>query len=403
MDSLQGKKILFGVTGSIAAYKAAGWAHALVKEEARVTVVMTAAACRFVSQLTFAALTGNEVFRDMFAESPEQAMAHITLAQDADLILIAPATAHTIARLANGLADDLLSTAVLAAPGKPVVICPAMNSGMYLHKATQHNLNRLRELGYSVVTPDTGRLACGDEGPGRLPEWDCVREVLLEKFSGHDLAGHHILITAGPTREAMDPARYLSNRSSGKMGYALARTARRRGAQVTLVSGPVSLPPPYGVKVVNITTAREMYDEVMRLRDQATVIFKAAAVADFKPADYSQHKIKKQAATPAVALLPNEDILAELGKDRPTGQFLGGFAAESNNLEEEGKRKLLQKNIDLIVVNDITAPDAGFDVDTNQVLLIDRNGSSPLPLMSKEKTADRIWDHVVSLMREQAN
>lgn len=400
MNSVQGKKILFGVTGSIAAFKAAGWVHSLVKEEAHVSVVMTEAARRFVSELTFSALSGNTVYKDMFADDPERAMAHITLAQDADLILVAPATAHTIARLAHGLADDLLSTLVLAASGKPVIVCPAMNSGMYKHPATQDNLKRLEELGYIIVEPDTGRLACGDEGPGRLPEWDCVREVLLKSFSGHDLAGEHVLITAGPTREALDPARYLSNRSSGKMGYALARTAQRRGAKVTIVSGPVCLEPPYGIDVVKVTTAEDMFSEVMRLFRQATIIIKAAAVADFKPAVFSTDKIKKQTAAPVIDLLPNKDILAELGKNRKAGQFLGGFAAESNNHEEEGRRKLLQKNIDLIVVNDITSSDSGFDVDTNQVILIDKNGSSALPLMSKEGTADRIWDHVVSLIKQ---
>jgi len=400
MDSLQGRKILFGVTGSISAFKAAGWVHALVKEEALVSVVMTRAACRFVSELTFAALSGNTVYRDMFAVDTEKAMAHINLARQADLILIAPATAHTIARLAHGMADDLLSTAVLASCGKPVVVCPAMNSGMYAHKATRDNLNRLSDLGYTVVAPDSGRLACGDEGPGRLPDWDCVREVVLKMLSSQDLAGHHVLITAGPTREPLDPARYLSNRSSGKMGYALARTAGRRGAKVTLVSGPVCLDPPCGIQVIRVTTAGEMHAEVLRLRDQATIIIKAAAVADFRPANYSSGKIKKHQAPSVIDLVPNRDILAELGKTRKAGQFLGGFAAESRNHEEEGRRKLLEKNIDLVVANDITSSDKGFDADTNQVILVDREGSTELPLLSKEKTADRIWDHVVSLLRK---
>jgi len=386
------------VTGSIAAFKAAGWVHSLVKEEARVSVIMTWSATRFVSELTFSALSGNRVYRDMFAEDPEQAMAHITLAQEADIVLIAPATAHTIARLAHGLADDLLSTAVLAASGKPVIICPAMNSNMYLHKATQDNLCRLKDLGYITVEPDSGRLACGDEGPGRLPEWDGVREVLLGCMSRHDLEGQHVLITAGPTREPLDPVRYLSNRSSGKMGYALARTARRRGAKVTLVSGPVFLDPPDGVTVISVTTAGEMYKEVMRLRDKASIIVKAAAVADFRPDQYESHKIKKQTAPSSIDLVQNDDILAELGRSRKTGQILVGFAAESRNLEEEGKRKLRDKNADLVVVNDITGTDSGFDADTNQVTLISKDGSSSLPHMSKEKTADCIWDHVLSLL-----
>lgn len=400
MDSLQDKKILFGVTGSIAAFKAAGWVHSLVKEEAGVSVIMTRAATRFVSELTFSALSGNTVYCDMFAKAPELAMAHITLASEADIVLIAPATAHTIARLAHGLADDLLSTAVLAASGKPVIICPAMNSKMYTHKATQDNLLRLKDLGYIIVDPDSGRLACGDEGPGRLPEWDGVREVLLGCLSSRDLDGQHVVITAGPTREPLDPVRYLSNRSSGKMGYALARTARRRGAQVTLVSGPVCLDPPVGVKVVDVTTAGEMHKEIIRLRDQATIIVKAAAVADFRPSQYEPHKIKKQTAQPSINLVQSVDILAELGKSRQTGQILVGFAAESRNFEEEGQRKLLAKNADLVVVNDITGTDRGFDADTNQVTLISKGGSSSLPLMSKEKTADCIWDNVLSLFKK---
>lgn len=261
--SLQGRNILFGVTGSIAAFKAAGWAHALTKEGGQVTVMMTLSAARFVSSLTFSALTGNQVFTDMFGEGQGEAMAHINLPRNADVVLIAPATAHTLARLAHGLADDLLSTAVLASTA-PVVVCPAMNSTMLQHPVTQRNIQTLKELGYHVVDPDSGLLACGDEGAGRLPEWDTVREALLGLFVGNDLAGQHILITAGPTREPIDPARYLSNRSSGKMGYALARTAQRRGAQVTLVSGPVRLDPPPGVEVIPVVTAREMQQAVQQ-------------------------------------------------------------------------------------------------------------------------------------------
>lgn len=397
MSALQGKQILVGVTGSIAAFKAAAWVHALVKEEAVVTVVMTRAATRFVSALTFAALSGNRVHVDMFGDDPGQVMAHISLGRDADLILIAPATANTLARLAHGLADDLLATAVLAASGKPVLLCPAMNSGMYSHLATRDNLDRLRALGYTLIEPDCGRLACGDEGPGRLPEWERVREEMLRSLSVQDLAGQHILITAGPTREALDPARYLSNRSSGKMGYALARTAWRRGARVTLVTGPVALPPPPGIEVIRVESAGEMHDAVMGVRDQATIIVKAAAVSDFRPARRETRKIKKHQAGLSLELAANADILAELGRTRKEGQVLVGFAAESGNLMEEGRRKLLEKDLDLVVVNDITRPDAGFEVETNQVLLVDRGGERSLPLMSKEQTADAIWEHVLGL------
>ncbi|MGW8161466.1 MAG: bifunctional phosphopantothenoylcysteine decarboxylase/phosphopantothenate--cysteine ligase CoaBC [Desulfobulbales bacterium] len=400
MTGLQGRKILFGITGSIAAFKAAGWVHALVKEEAQVTVMMTRAATRFISVLTFSALSGNQVYVDMFADDPEQAMSHITLPRDSDMVLIAPATANTMAKLAHGTADNLLTTSVLAATCKPVVVCPAMNSAMYTHQATQANILRLRELGYCVVEPDCGRLACGDEGPGRLPDWDRVREQLLAYSSLNDLQGQHILITAGPTREPLDPVRFLSNRSSGKMGYALARTARRRGARVTLISGPVALDDPPGIAVVRVNTAGEMHDAVMQLRDEVSVIVKAAAVADFRPARYETEKIKKHTAPPSIELVPNIDILAELGRDRKEGQVLIGFAAESNNIQEEGRRKLQNKNLDLVVVNDISRRNSGFDVDTNKVILVDRSGSKLLPLMSKEQTADRIWDHFRAMIRK---
>lgn len=396
MTGLQGKNVLFCVTGSIAAFKAAAWVHALAKEEARVTVVMTRAATKFVAELTFEALSGNPAHVEMFGESG-QAMAHISLARDADLLVIAPATANTIARLAHGLADDLLATTVLAASGKPVAVFPAMNSNMYAHKATQDNLARLRELGYTVVEPDCGRLACGDEGPGRLPEWDAAREELLKLVCEQDLAGQQVLITAGPTREPLDPARFLSNRSSGKMGYALARAARRRGARVTLVAGPVALADPPGVEVVHVTSAQEMYDEVMTRSAEASIIVKSAAVADFRPAHPEPHKIKKSAAPDSLALERNPDILAELGKNRREGQLLVGFAAESENHIEEARRKLEEKNLDLIAVNDIGGSNTGFEVDTNQVTLVDRERSQALPLLSKEQTAERIWDCIVSL------
>jgi len=398
MIGLQGKKILFGITGSIAAFKAAGWVHTLVKEEAQVQVVMTRAATRFVSELTFEALSGQPVHLEMFGETHQSPMSHISLAGEADCILIAPATANTIARLAHGMADDLLATSVLAGSGKPVIVCPAMNSKMYLHQATQDNLSRLRELGYTIVEPETGRLACGDEGPGRLAEWDKVREELLTVLTDHDLAGQKVLITAGPTREPLDPARFLSNRSSGKMGYALARTARRRGAQVVLVSGPVALDPLPGVEMVCVATAMEMHKEVMRRSSRATIIVKSAAVADFRPAKPESQKVKKHTAPSSIALETNPDILAELGRKRRKNQILVGFAAESKNHEKEGRRKLKDKHLDLIVVNDISGSKTGFEVDTNQVTLIDKKRQvKSLPLLSKEETADRIWDHVVSL------
>ena len=389
---------MFCVTGSIAAFKAAAWVHALAKEEARVTVIMTRAATRFVSEMTLEALSGNHVYVEMFGDSVQEPMAHISLARDADCIVIAPATAHTLARLAHGLADDLLATSVLAASGKPVIICPAMNSNMYAHKVTQDNLERLRSFGYYIIEPDEGRLACGDEGYGRLTEWDNTRELLLTCLAEHDLAGQNVLITAGPTRETIDPARFLSNRSSGKMGYALARTAKRRGAEVTLISGPVSLDDPPGIEVVHVTSAREMLEAVMLRRSEASIIVKSAAVSDFRPAQEEFQKIKKQSASDSLLLELNPDILAELGKKRKGSQVLVGFAAESQHHEKEAKRKLNEKNLDLVIVNDIGSNNTGFEVDTNQVTLVDKKGAHPLPLLSKEQTADRIWDHIATFL-----
>ncbi|MCF6186018.1 MAG: bifunctional phosphopantothenoylcysteine decarboxylase/phosphopantothenate--cysteine ligase CoaBC [Desulfobulbaceae bacterium] len=393
---LTGKRILLGVTGSIAAFKAAGWVRELCAESVGVTVVMTGAAERFVSSLTFGALSGNPVYGNMFDEDPDRLMAHINLSREADCILIAPATAQTIARLAHGMADDLLSTVVLAAK-IPVVVCPAMNSNMLSHPATQGNINQLQKMGYHVVPPDSGILACGEEGSGRLPQWEHVREILLSLFSPHDLAGKKIVVTAGPTREPLDPARFLSNRSSGKMGYALAKTAARRGAEVVLVSGPVALSEPAGINTIHVTTAAEMREQVLEHARDADIVVKAAAVADFKPKKYREQKIKKSSAEPLIELEQNPDILAELGGTRRPGLLLVGFAAESRNHEQEGLNKLRRKNADLIVVNDILGAATGFDVETNQVILVDRSGSRQLPLLSKVETANRIWDHVLTL------
>jgi phosphopantothenoylcysteine decarboxylase/phosphopantothenate--cysteine ligase len=399
MSGLQGKRILFGVTGSIAAYKVAQWVRDLGKEEALVDVVLTEAAERFVGPLTFAALSGNPVYRDMFDEAPDRVMAHINLSRDADVFLVAPATAQTLAKLACGMADNLLTTAVLAAR-IPVVLCPAMNTAMWTHAATQHNLLRLQELGYHVVHPGCGSLACGETGDGRLAEWDCVRETLLSVLQPADLSGLKILITAGPTREPLDPVRFLSNRSSGKMGYALARTARRRGAKVTLVSGPVALEPPPGVEVVRVTTAKDMAEAVNVRSDEMDIIVKSAAVADFKPKACQSLKIKKTGQGLQLDLVKNIDILAELGKRRRPGQVLVGFAAESHDHEREGQRKLREKHLDLIVVNDILGTRTGFDVETNQVTLISQSSSRQLPLLSKEETAHRIWDAVIDCFQQ---
>jgi phosphopantothenoylcysteine decarboxylase / phosphopantothenate---cysteine ligase len=399
---LNGKSVLLGVTGSIAAYKTVDWVRSLTAEGAKVQVVMTTAACRFLQPLTLAALSGNRVHTDMFATEGEEKIPHIRLGRECDLILIAPATASTIARLANGLAEDLLSAVVLASRA-PVLLCPAMNSRMYEHPATQANLNRLSAYGYHLVNPDCGLMACGEEGPGRLADWDAVREAILGCLSPQDLAGQQVLITAGPTHEPLDPVRYLGNRSSGKMGYALARTARRRGAGVTLISGPTCLSAPPGIELISVRTAAEMHQAVMDHCRRVSVIVKAAAVSDFRPARCEEQKIKKSEAVAALPLAANADILAELGELKKKMAFpplLVGFAAESRDLRNQGRQKLLRKNLDLIAVNDILAEDGGFAVDTNTLLLLDRTENDlHLPLLSKEEAADRIWDQVILLLQ----
>ena len=399
--SFSGKTIVVGVTGSIAAFKVAGWVSSMAKDEATVRVIMTPSATRFVAPLTFAALSGEKVCSDMFASDEGPEISHIERGKDADLILIAPATAHTIARMAQGLADDLVSATVLAARAQ-IIVCPAMNSQMYAHPATQANIARLKELNYQVIDPACGMMACKDEGQGRLPEWEQVREILLRALSSGDLQNQRVLITAGPTREPLDPARYISNRSSGKMGYALARTAYRRGADVTLISGPTALPCPEGVRRFLVQTAEEMRSAVLEHFPAATVILKAAAVADFRPETTSADKVKKEQATLSLGLTANPDILQELGeKKNAARQLLVGFAAESSNLLSEGKRKLQKKNLDLIAVNNINREDTGFEVDTNQITLIDHENVIELPLTSKERTADLILDHVLALLQAQ--
>jgi phosphopantothenoylcysteine decarboxylase / phosphopantothenate---cysteine ligase len=395
---LAGKKIVVGVTGSIAAFKVAGWVSRLAKEEARVSVIMTESAQQFVSPLTFSALSGEKTYCSMFDGDLNHAMTHIELAQEASLFIIAPATAQSIARLAHGMADDLLSATVLATRA-PVIVCPAMNSKMFLHRATQDNIARLRDFGYLVVDPDSGMMACKDDGPGRLGEFESVQEVILKCLSVDDFKGQKILITAGPTQEAIDPARFISNRSSGKMGYALARSAFRRGAKVTLVSGPTALECPYGVKRIQVTSAQEMYEAVMEEAKTATIIIKSAAVSDFKPVVCHTHKIKKDQADKKIDLQSNPDILYELGQQKENNrQIIVGFAAESDNLEGEARKKLHRKNLDLIAVNDITSSNTGFAVDTNQITLIDSEHTLRLPLTSKSDTADLIMDAIANLL-----
>jgi len=399
---LAGKKILFGICGSIAAYKAAEWVRELAKAEAEVSVVMTEAATHFVSGLTFASLSGRRVYTGMFEKDAGEEMTHITFARKCDLFVIAPATAQTIAKLAHGFADDLLSTLVLAGNAK-VLVFPAMNSNMYCHKATQANLVKLKEYGYTVIEPEQGKLACGDEGIGRLVDWNTAREKIVSVFIRQDLQDQTVLISAGPTWESYDPARLLSNRSSGKMGYALARVARRRGARVILVSGPSAIDPPPGVEMINVMSCIEMHDAILAKYESADIVVMAAAVSDYRPVKKMKQKVKKRGTSIELELVPNPDILKKLGdkKKKAARPLLVGFAAESKGHVEEGRRKLKEKNLDLIVINDIIGTETGFGADTNEVSLIDRNYQlEKLPLLSKEECAEMIWDKIVNLNRQ---
>ena len=398
MGNLSGKKIVVGVTGSIAAFKVAGWVSALAKEGADVSVIMTEAGSRFVAPLTFAALSGNPVVTDMFQAEESHSISHIELGQTADLLLVAPATANTIAKLAHGLADDLLATTVLAADC-PVLIAPAMNSRMFENPITQRNISVLTDCGYGIIDPAYGQMACKTKGPGRLAEWEDAEGQIMQALATQDLAGQKILITAGPTREALDPARFLSNRSSGKMGYALARMAARRGAEVHLISGPTALSTPYGVKKTAVVTADEMYTAVMESCTDSTVVIKAAAVSDFRPQKVAVEKVKKEDAEFVLELEQTADILKTLGSQKTKHKYLlVGFAAESCNLREAGEKKLQSKNLDLIAINDISKTNTGFEANTNQVTLLDSNGFTDLPLTSKDKTADLILDRICTLL-----
>ncbi|MDF1577861.1 MAG: bifunctional phosphopantothenoylcysteine decarboxylase/phosphopantothenate--cysteine ligase CoaBC [Desulfobulbales bacterium] len=399
---LTDKKIILGISGGIAAYKVADWVRKLRREGAGVQVVMTGDATRFVTPLTFAALSGRKVYEGMFDPNDVERIPHISLAAEADLILIAPATAQTIARLASGMADDLPAALVLAHQS-PVIICPAMNCNMYLHPATQANLDRLKTYGYRIVEPGRGSLACDTEGPGRLADWSYAKEAIYAALTKQNLADRKVLVTAGPTHEPLDPVRYLGNRSSGRMGFALAVTARRRGAEVTLVTGPSELPDPPEINVIRISSAEEMAAEVLERCQDMDVIVKAAAVSDFRPAEYSAGKLKKAGAGFTMNLTENPDILKTLGerKGKSPLPLLVGFAAESGDFINEGRRKLREKNLDLLAINDITSKEAGFGVETNRITLLNRHGDQEkIPLLSKEDTADLIWKRVADLLAQ---
>lgn len=399
------KTVILGVTGGIAAYKAAEVASRLVQAGHTVKVIMTEAATRFVAPLTFQTLTGQPVVVDMFAAPPVWNVAHVAYAAAADLVLIAPATADVLAKLAHGLADDMLTTTVLATRA-PVLVAPAMNSSMYLNPAVQQNLAILRGRGFHMVEPETGRLACGTSGPGRLAAPEAIvaaAEELLRPAC--DLAGWRVVVTAGPTREALDPVRFLSNRSSGKMGYALAQVAAARGAAVTLISGPTALAVPPGVERVEVTTAAEMCAAVLEHFSGATALVMAAAVADWRPKAFSPEKIKKgEHKSLLLELERTPDILAAVAPRKKPGQLVIGFAAESSRLTENAREKLLRKRLDFIVANDITRSDAGFASDTNEVKILWPDGRvEELPRAAKEEVAAAIWNRAVAARKDMAD
>ena len=390
--------VVLGVTGGIAAYKACELLRILQKRGIDVYVVMTQNACRFVTPLTFETLSGHPVAVDTFDRPQTWEVEHIALAKRADLFLIAPATANIIGKMACGIADDMLSTTVMATRA-PVMIAPAMNTGMWENEATQHNLRTLASRGVQIVLPASGHLACGDSGAGKLEDVAVIAERALEALGRtRDMEGLRVLVTAGPSREALDPVRYVTNRSSGKMGYAIARAAARRGAQVTLLSGPVALEAPQGVRVVPFATTQELLERAQALVVEQDVLIQAAAPADYRAQDIAPQKIKKNSGEPLVlTLVENPDVAAALGRRKRPDQVFVGFAAETNDVLSHAQGKLQRKNLDMIVANDVTLPGAGFDVDTNVVTLITRDESVSLPLMRKDEVADRILDRVLAL------
>ena len=390
---LTGKKILLGITGGIAAYKTANLASMLAKLHAEVHVIMTRNAQQFISPVVFEALTGNKVIDDVFDRDSGYHVAHIAMAQEADVVMIAPASANIIAKLANGIADDMLSTTMLAVTA-PVMIVPAMNTKMYEHPATQANLEKLRAYGYRVIDPASGYLACGDTGKGKMPgEEELLEHLLLEAACDKDLSGKKVLITAGPTMEPIDPVRFITNHSTGKMGWALAKNAARRGAQVVLVSGPVHLPAPVSVKMIPVTTAQEMYEAVDAQFDNQDIVVMSAAVADYRPKHTESEKIKKQDAAAMLELERTKDILGSMSK-RKNGQFLCGFSMETEHMLENSRAKLEKKNLDMIVANNLRMEGAGFGTDTNIITIITKDAANELPIMSKDEAAHAIFDQI---------
>lgn len=393
--------VVLGVTGGIAVYKACELLRLLQKRGIDVFVVMTQNACRFVAPLTFETLSGHPVAVDTFDRPQTWEVEHIALAKRADLFLIAPATANIMGKMACGIADDMLSTTVMATRA-PVLVAPAMNTGMWENAAVQQNVKTLRARGVEIVAPVSGHLACGDNGAGKLEDVAVIAKRACELlFAKKDMEGLRVMVTAGPSREALDPVRYISNRSSGKMGYAIAQAAQKRGAEVTLLSGPVAIEAPQGVKLVPFTTTQELLDRASELAQEQDLLIQAAAPADYRAKEIAPQKIKKQGGEPMTfTLVENPDVAATLGKAKRSGQVFVGFAAETNDVLAHARDKLARKNLDMIVANDVTRPGAGFDVDTNIVTLITKDGQEALPMMSKAEVAQRILDRALALRRE---
>ena len=390
------KCVVIGVTGGIAVYKALDVISALRKKDIEVHVIMTESASKFVNPLTFQSISQNMVVTDMFAEPKAWEIQHISLAQKADLMLIAPATANVIGKISNGIADDMLSTTVMATKAK-VLIAPAMNTNMYQNPIVQNNISKLKDFGYKFIEPAIGRLACGDIGIGKLADVNTIVERVIEELKDkeQDLLGKKVLVSAGPTIAPIDPVRYITNRSTGKMGYAIAKEARDRGAEVILVSGPTNLEPPKNVKIINIKTNEEMKKEILQNFKWADIVIKSAAVADYKPKEYSKEKIKKGEGDLNICLTRDNDILKFLGEIK-THQVLVGFAAESDNVLENAERKLKNKNLDFIVANDITSSDTGFGSEDNKVVILSKNNEKlELEKMSKKKVASNIFDMIL--------
>ena len=395
MENLQGKCVLLGITGGIAAYKMANVASGLRKAGATVHVIMTENATKFITPLTFETLTNNRCVVDTFARDFQYDVKHISLAKAADLILIAPATANVIAKLANGLADDMLTTTVLAARCKKLV-APAMNTAMLENPITQDNLAKLKKYGFGIIEPAVGMLACKDVGSGKLPEPETLLDcIAMELAREKDMAGLHVTVTAGPTQEALDPVRYLTNHSTGRMGYAIAREAMLRGADVTLISGPTALKPVPGVKTVDVVSARDMFEAVQAALPETDILVKAAAVADYRPANVADDKIKKQDGDMAIPLERTDDILGWVAEHRHPGLFVCGFSMETRDMIENSRKKLDRKHLDMIAANNLKVEGAGFGVDTNLLTILTADGIQELPLMGKDQVAAKLLDAIL--------